>query len=56
MYIVHGLAYTGLVVYHQRGLRHCLFWIKGNAKASIRGISNKVVPALFLSPFLEHYY
>ena len=46
MFHVHGLAYR-YTVSNMRGLRHCLFYTKGNAKASIRGISKKVVPALF---------
>ena len=36
MFLVHCLVYYRL--YHRRGLRHCLFCIKGNARAFIRGI------------------
>ena len=35
----HGLAYNGLIVYHQRGLRHCLFFTNRQCESLTRGIS-----------------
>ena len=47
MFLVHWFGIPLYLYTNRRGLRHCLFCDKGNAKAKNSGISKKVVPALF---------